>query len=644
MSDLPLRQQDELRSPPARKGLARESFLLLNESETLQVKNEAEFLDMLDCHTVDSIKVLSIFGNTGDGKSHTLNHCLFGGKELFPTSPLQDSCTVGIWAAYEPKLRLIVLDTEGLLGATANLNQRMRLLLKVLAVSDVVVYRTRAERLHNDMFQFLGNASSAYLRYFTPELRAVSNRCGLEVPLSSLGPAVVVFQETTRTNVLGSESDSPGQADILLQKRFHDLGLTTEAFNSVQYVGVQTIIPPTDYSGLHAAIQYQVKNTTTRSPRHPSIVFSALKALSERFCGEIPDERLNLYSFFPDEYFTCSCVCLSCGVRCKNGMNHLKDHIPHVADGLCQYTHQFNNKVLICKKCYEGGREMIVIPKTSAASDNPWIGLAKYAWSGYVLECSNCGIIYRSRQYWMGNQDPESSVVRSEVRHVWPGNETFSINHQNAGRRVLDGVNFVIQSVTEYSSGPSKAVTAWLTDQVAPPYWKPNADILVCKGCRKRFAPSERKHHCRSCGEGFCQDCSSKTMPVPERGWGSVSVRVCNACYQQGPRISKESKVEPTGLIARKVTEVAQSTLDFVSTAVEYPLGFVKEVARPDYWVPDNEIVKCHNCSIPFTPMMSKHHCRSCGQGVCDHCSTKRRPVPSRGWDHPVRICDECCS
>ncbi|KAG2468919.1 ZFYV1 protein, partial [Polypterus senegalus] len=349
---------------------------------TEQVKNEAEFLDMLDCHTVDSIKVLSIFGNTGDGKSHTLNHCLFGGKELFPTSPLQDSCTVGIWAAYEPKLRLIVLDTEGLLGATANLNQRMRLLLKVLAVSDVVVYRTRAERLHNDMFQFLGNASSAYLRYFTPELRAVSNRCGLEVPLSSLGPAVVVFQETTRTNVLGSESDSPGQADILLQKRFHDLGLTTEAFNSVQYVGVQTIIPPTDYSGLHAAIQYQVKNTTTRSPRHPSIVFSALKALSERFCGEIPDERLNLYSFFPDEYFTCSCVCLSCGVRCKNGMNHLKDHIPHVADGLCQYTHQFNNKVLICKKCYEGGREMIVIPKTSAASDNPWIGLAKYAWSG----------------------------------------------------------------------------------------------------------------------------------------------------------------------------------------------------------------------------------------------------------------------
>lgn len=39
----------------------------------------------------------------------------------------------------------------------------------------------------------------------------------------------------------------------------------------------------------------------------------------------------------------------------------------------------------------------------------------------YVLECASCGVIYRSRQYWMGNQDPESGVVRSEVKHVWEG-------------------------------------------------------------------------------------------------------------------------------------------------------------------------------------------------------------------------------
>ncbi|KAL7400382.1 hypothetical protein ABVT39_011106 [Epinephelus coioides] len=588
------------------------SFLLVDEQENLKVRDESEFVDRLGCGDVAGVKVLSIFGNTGDGKSHTLNHILFGGETVFYTSKSPSSCTVGVWAAYDPTLSLVVLDTEGLLGAAVKQNQRMRLLLKILAVSDIVVYRTRAERLHNDMFQFLSNASGAYLKHFTPELRALSSRCGLDVPLSSLGPAVIVFQETTHTQLLGQDSKVAGHADTLLQKRFHDLSLGTEAFSSVQYVGTQTITPPTDYSRLLEAVKQQVKNTHTRSPRQPGIVFHALEALSERFCGELTDDKITPCSFFPDEYFTCSAVCLSCNIRCKNGMNHLRDRVPHMADGLCQYAHQFNNKVLICKRCYEGGREVIVLPKTSASTDNPWFGLAKYAWSGYVLECASCGVIYRSRQYWMGNQDPESGVVRSEVKHVWEGSDTFLTNHQNAAQRVLDGMNYVIQSVSEYSHGPTKAVTAWLTDQVAPPYWRPNTDIAVCHGCQKVFEEAERKHHCRSCGEGFCHPCSSHRMPVPERGWGSGPVRVCEACYRQGGPPDTNSQ------------------------------GFVKDVARPDYWVPDQDITQCHQCSKTFTPAMSKHHCRACGQGVCGPCSTHIKPVPSRGWDHPVRVCDSC--
>uniref|UniRef100_A0A3B4AQZ8 FYVE-type domain-containing protein n=1 Tax=Periophthalmus magnuspinnatus TaxID=409849 RepID=A0A3B4AQZ8_9GOBI len=63
------------------------------------------------------------------------------------------------------------------------------------------------------------------------------------------------------------------------------------------------------------------------------------------------------------------------------------------------------------------------------------------------------------------------------------------------------------------------------------------------------------------------------------------------------------------------------------------------DAARPAYWVPDQDILSCHNCQRDFTAKLSKHHCRACGQGVCDDCSPERRPVPSRGWDHPVRVC-----
>lgn len=99
---------------------------------SLQVRDETEFVDRLGCGDVAGVKVLSIFGNTGDGKSHTLNHILFGGETVFYTSKSPSSCTVGVWAAYDPKLSLVALDTEGLLGAAANQNQRMRLLLKVI--------------------------------------------------------------------------------------------------------------------------------------------------------------------------------------------------------------------------------------------------------------------------------------------------------------------------------------------------------------------------------------------------------------------------------------------------------------------------------------------------------------------------------
>lgn len=76
---------------------------------------------------------------------------------------------------------------------------------------------------------------------------------------------------------LYSDGSVPGQADTLLQKRFHDLSQSTDAFSSVQYVGTQTITPPTDYSQLQQIVNQQVKNTSQRAPRQPAIVFSALQ-------------------------------------------------------------------------------------------------------------------------------------------------------------------------------------------------------------------------------------------------------------------------------------------------------------------------------------------------------------------------------
>uniref|UniRef100_UPI00398EE2AC zinc finger FYVE domain-containing protein 1 isoform X2 n=1 Tax=Pristiophorus japonicus TaxID=55135 RepID=UPI00398EE2AC len=631
----------ERAQPRARAG---SSFLLVDHSEQIQVTDEEEFIQKLDCKADENLKVISIFGNTGDGKSHTLNHTFFCGREVFKTSPAQESCTVGVWAAYDSLHHVVVIDTEGLLGATVNLSQRTRLLLKVLAISDTIIYRTHADRLHNDLFKFLGDASEAYLKHFTKELKATTARCGLDVPLSTLGPSVIIFHETVHTKLLGSDRPSE-MPEKLLQERFRKLGRFPEAFCSIQYRGTRTYNPPTDFSGLLRTVEQQLNNNATRSPRPPAIIFKALKALSERFSGEIADDQMAHSCFFPDEYFTCSCTCLSCGIGCKNSMNHAKDGIPHEAPSRCSYSHQYDNRVYTCKACYERGKEVIVVPKTSASTDSPWLGLAIYAWSGYVIECPNCGIIYRSRQYWFGNQDPVDTVVRTEIEHVWLGTDGFLKDNNNAAQRLLDGVNFMAQSVSEFGAKPTKVVTDWLTDQIAPAYWRPNSQIISCHKCNKPFQEQEAKHHCRACGEGFCDGCSSKCKPVPERGWGLVPVRVCDACYEGAiirTEVIDDDGDEGSTIMARRVGEVVQNTFGAVATAIDFPLGLVKDAARPSYWVPDHEITECCYCGKEFTAKMSKHHCRACGQGFCNECSSDRRVVSSRGWDHLVRVCINC--
>ncbi|XP_061698985.1 zinc finger FYVE domain-containing protein 1-like [Syngnathoides biaculeatus] len=619
------------------------SFLLVDENEEMQIEDDAVFVKKLNCGAGELLKVVSIFGNTGEGKSHTLNHTFFMGREVFKTSPTQESCTVGVWAAFDPFHNVVVIDTEGLLGNSSKQGQRTRLLLKVLAISDLIIYRTHADRLHDDLFKFLGDASEAYLKHFTKELKAATTRCGLDVPLSTLGPAVIIFHETVHTKLLGTDK-SQESVDRLLLERFKKVSRFPEAFSSVQYLGTQTLTPPTDFCGLQNKLEQLLDNNATRSPRTPVVIFKALLALSERFSGEIGDELVGHSCFFPDEYFTCSSLCLSCGSGCKNSMNHLREGVCHEAKHRCRYSIHYDNRIYTCKACYEGGKEVIVIPKTSASSDSPWLGLAKYAWSGYVIECPNCGVIYRSRQYWYGNQDPVDTIVRTEIQHVWPGSEGFLKDNSNAAQRLLDGVNLVAQSVSELSVKPAKAVTSWLTDQIAPSYWKPNSLILLCHKCHAVFLENDTKHHCRACGEGFCDGCSSKAAPVPERGWGLGPVRVCDVCFEQraSHKAHEEEEEEEGGTLARKVGEAVTNTIGVVVTAIDIPLGLVKDAARPAYWVPDQDILSCHICRREFTAKLSKHHCRACGQGVCSDCSPERRAVPSRGWDHPVRVCTSC--
>ncbi|KAL3981499.1 VHS domain family protein [Acanthocheilonema viteae] len=95
------------------------------------------------------------------------------------------------------------------------------------------------------------------------------------------------------------------------------------------------------------------------------------------------------------------------------------------------------------------------------------------------------------------------------------------------------------------------------------PEW---ADGEECFRCRTAFGIITRKHHCRACGQIFCDKCSSKQSFLPQYGI-EKQVRVCDGCYEKTtakktdvsclqssvPPSSKGDK--PLSLDARKTAE-----------------------------------------------------------------------------------------
>ncbi|XP_013112639.1 hepatocyte growth factor-regulated tyrosine kinase substrate isoform X2 [Stomoxys calcitrans] len=73
-----------------------------------------------------------------------------------------------------------------------------------------------------------------------------------------------------------------------------------------------------------------------------------------------------------------------------------------------------------------------------------------------------------------------------------------------------------------------KEADAMFTMDTAPNW----TDGKKCHRCRDEFTFTNRKHHCRNCGQVFCGQCTSKSCPLPKFGIEKI-VRVCDGCYAQ---------------------------------------------------------------------------------------------------------------
>ncbi|XP_022103962.1 early endosome antigen 1-like [Acanthaster planci] len=60
--------------------------------------------------------------------------------------------------------------------------------------------------------------------------------------------------------------------------------------------------------------------------------------------------------------------------------------------------------------------------------------------------------------------------------------------------------------------------------------WADDTEVKSCMACDKAFSVTVRRHHCRQCGNIFCNECSAKSATIAS---SKKPVRVCDNCYSE---------------------------------------------------------------------------------------------------------------
>ena len=68
----------------------------------------------------------------------------------------------------------------------------------------------------------------------------------------------------------------------------------------------------------------------------------------------------------------------------------------------------------------------------------------------------------------------------------------------------------------------------------------------------------------------------------------------------------------------------------------------VSELSVAPIWRPDETSGLCSRCNVQFSLLVRRHHCRKCGNIVCDNCSKDRVILTNINNGKPARVCAPC--
>ncbi|CAH3040159.1 unnamed protein product [Pocillopora meandrina] len=136
------------------------------------------------------------------------------------------------------------------------------------------------------------------------------------------------------------------------------------------------------------------------------------------------------------------------------------------------------------------------------------------------------------RELAKSSPDPVKEQILSMI-------QTWSTAFRKEPKYKVVQDTFNLMRMEGYKFPPiSDSSDALFTAETAPEW----AEGDVCHMCRVKFSTFQRQHHCRNCGQVFCQKCSSKNSIIPHYGI-EREVRVCDPCfYKINPSAGKSEE------------------------------------------------------------------------------------------------------
>mmetsp|Transcript_22611 Transcript_22611/g.33065 ORF Transcript_22611/g.33065 Transcript_22611/m.33065 type:complete len:233 (+) Transcript_22611:91-789(+) len=98
--------------------------------------------------------------------------------------------------------------------------------------------------------------------------------------------------------------------------------------------------------------------------------------------------------------------------------------------------------------------------------------------------------------------------------------------------------------------------------------------------------------------------------------------------------------VDDNSVLFRKTLAIVGGKQTYVRRA--YIRSSVLSSYRHIGWVLDSDVDKCMVCATKFSFFTRKHHCRGCGNIICNQCSPDRIRIREYREYGPVRICRLC--